>query len=176
MFDEVQAVIGPYCEPLAVCRDFDPRAADVARQLGGLITGHLPSARVEHVGSTAVPGCAGRGIVDLLLYGAEKDIELSTDLLARLGFQQGGQAYFSQYPAYRGTWVHHGSPFLVQIYVLPAGAAEIDLIRFLRSCLRADTELTRAYAAQKRAIIVAGGADPAEYCRQKGEFLKMVLG
>ena len=49
-------------------------------------------------------------------------------------------------------------------------------MRFLRSCLRADAELTRAYVAQKRAILAKGVADPAAYSAQKGEFLKMVLG
>jgi GrpB-like predicted nucleotidyltransferase (UPF0157 family) len=177
MFDDVQAVIGPYCEPPVACRDSDPRAAEVARQVGGLISQNLPAVRVEHVGSTAAPGCAGRGIVDLLLSGPETEIESARLLLARLGFQQGGECLFPPHPpAYRGMYLHNGAPFLLHVYVLPAGAAEVDSIRFLRSCLRADTELMRAYVAQKRAIIAAGGADPAEYCRQKGEFLKMVLG
>ena len=66
VFDEVQPVIGPYEESPVACRDFDPRAAEIARQVAGLISRHLPSVRAEHVGSTAVPGCGGRGIVDLL--------------------------------------------------------------------------------------------------------------
>ncbi len=178
MFDDVKAVIGPYCEQAAACRDFDPRAADVARQVCGLINGHLPKVRVEQVGSTAVPGCAGRGIVDLLLSSAEAaDVSTATDLLTRLGFQQGGEAILPTCPPpYCGTLNHNGEPFPLHVYVLPAGAPEIDSMRFLRSCLRADVELMRAYVAQKRAIITAGTTDPAAYNRQKGEFLKMVLG
>jgi len=176
VFDQVPSVIGPYCEPKLECREYDPRAAEVALQVCGLISQHLTAVRAEHVGSTAVPGCAGRGIVDVLLSGPESDLDTVRQLLAQLGFQQGGPALFPPHPpAYRGTWSQCGEPFLLHVHVLPAGAAEIDSLRFLRSCLRADNELVRAYTAQKRAII-AGGAEATDYCRQKGEFLKMVLG
>ncbi len=176
MFDDVQPVIEPYCEPPLACRDFDPRAPDIARQICGLILRHLPSIRAEHVGSTSVPGCGGREIIDLLVSGSEADLETSGQLLAQLGFRQGGEALFPRHPpAYRGTWMHNGEPFAVHVHVLPAGANEIDSMRFLRSCLRSDAELMKAFVKQKKAIL-KGGADPAAYQQQKGEFLKMVLG
>ena len=49
-------------------------------------------------------------------------------------------------------------------------------MRFLRSCLRSDAELARAYVQHKRAIVAKGVREEAEYNRQKAEFLKMVLG
>ena len=177
VFDEVQPVIGPYDEPPVVCRDFDPRVAEIAREVAGLVSRHLPSARAEHVGSTAVPGCGGRGIVDLLIACPEGDLETVALLLGRLGFQQGGTALFPPHPpAYRGVLVHNGQAFLLHVHVLPAGTVEVDSIRFLRACLRADTELVRAYVQHKRAIISSGVTEAAEYCRQKAAFLKMVLG
>ena len=177
MFDDVQAVIGPYCEPPVACRDFDPCAAEIARQVCGLISRHLSALRMEHVGSTAVPGCAGRGIVDLLVSGPETEIDTAGCLLTRLGFQQGSKCLFPPHPPpFCGTYAHNGESFLLHVHVLPAGAAEIDSMRFLRSCLRADAELMRAYVAQKRAVIAAGHTDPVDYHRQMGEFLKMVLG
>lgn len=177
MFDDVQTVIGPYQEPPVACVDFDLRAVEIARQVSGLISRHLTAVRVEHVGSTAVPGCRGRGIVDLLVAAPPAELEMVYLLLAKLGFQQGGEPLFPPHPpAFRGAWEDNGQQFLLHVHVLPAAAAEIDSMRFLRSCLRADGELARAYVEQKRAIIAGGAADPAEYCRQKGEFLKMVLG
>jgi GrpB-like predicted nucleotidyltransferase (UPF0157 family) len=177
VFDEVQTVIEPYDQPLVACRDFDPRTVEIARHVAGLIVRYLPSARAEHIGSTAVPGCAGRGIIDLLIACPEGDAEKVDVLLGRLGFRQGGEALFPPHPpAYQGAWVHNGEAFLVHVHVLPAGAAEVDSIRFLRSCLRSDVELVRAYVQHKRAIISSGVTDAAEYCRQKAAFLKMVLG
>ena len=60
------ATILPYTTRPAVCRDYNPRAAGVAAQIAGLVAAHLPHVAVEHVGSTSVPGCAGKGIVDLM--------------------------------------------------------------------------------------------------------------
>lgn len=177
MFDEVQPVIDPYDAPPVACRDFDPQAAEIARQVAGLISRHLPAVRAEHVGSTAVPGCGGQGIVDLLIACPEGGAEKVNLLLGRLGFAQGGEALFPPHPpAYRGTCVHEGDAFFVQVHVLPAGADEIDSIRFFRTCLRADAELARAYVQHKRTIIASGVTDVAEYCRQKAAFLKLVLG
>lgn len=177
MFDEVQSVIGPYDEPPLACRDYDPRAGEIARQVATLVSLHLPSLWPEHVGSTAVPGCGGRGIVDLLIAGPEGDAEKVNLLLDRLGFRQGGEAVFPPCPpAHRGAWIHDGEAFLLHVHVLPAGSVEADSIRFLRACLRADAELSRAYVQHKRAILSSGVTQAAEYCRQKAAFLKMVLG
>ena len=78
MFEEVQPVIGPYGEMAVAYRDFDPRSAEIARHVAGLISRHLPAVRAEHVGSTAVPGCGGRGIIDLLITCPEEDAEKVT--------------------------------------------------------------------------------------------------
>ncbi len=177
MFEDVQPVIGPYDEAPVACRDADPRAAEIARQVAGLISRYLPTVRAEHVGSTAVPGCGGRGVVDLLVACKEGEFEKVNLLLERLGFCQGGEVLFPSHPPpFRGAWDHNGDAFSLHVHVLPADTDTVDSIRFLRSCLRADAELTRAYVQHKRAIISAGATDEAEYCRQKAAFLKMVLG
>ena len=175
--DKIQPVIGPYDEPPVVCRDFDPRAAEIARQVAEFISRYLPSVWAEHVGSTAVPGCGGRGIVDLLIACPAGDVEKVDLQLGQLGFRQGGEALFPPHPpAYRGVWTDTGEAFLLHVHLLPAGTVEVDSIRFLRACLRADVELARAYVQHKRAIISSGVSEAAEYCRQKAAFLKMVLG
>jgi GrpB-like predicted nucleotidyltransferase (UPF0157 family) len=177
VFDDVLPVIGPYAEPPVACRDFDPQAAELARHVVGLISPHLPEMRVEHVGSTAVPGCHGSGIVDLLIACTDQDLENACLLLARLGFEQGGEALFpSCPPPFRGALEHKGDTYLLHVHALPASADVVDSIRFLRSCLRSDGELTRAYIQHKRSILSKGVAEPAEYGRQKAEFLKLVLG
>src|SRR5687768_2196426 len=58
-----------YSDPAEIFRPYDPRFPEIARRVAALIEGRMPDARVEHIGSTAVEGCAGKGIVDLeLLY------------------------------------------------------------------------------------------------------------
>jgi GrpB-like predicted nucleotidyltransferase (UPF0157 family) len=177
MFEHVQPVIGSYVSRPAACLDYDSRAADVARSIAVLVHEHLPRICVEHVGSTAVPGCAGKGIVDLLIAVADDEMTALKELLDRLGFQrQTGEDPFPETRPLRvGSFVHLGETFLVHVHVIPANSPEVDEMRFFRACLRADPELRHAYIARKREIVAGGVTDSLEYCRLKGQFIKEVL-
>ena len=178
MFKQVESVIGPYASRPAVCRDYDPRAASVARQVVALVSTHLPQVHAEHVGSTAVPGCAGKGIVDLLIPVPDGEMDNVKELLDRLGFQRqtGLDPFPEDRPMRVGSWVQDDETFLLHVHVIPASSPEVEEMRFLRACLRADPELMKAYVAQKRKIIAIGVTDSLEYCKAKGDFLKTVLG
>lgn len=178
MFESVQKVIAPYLSRGAVCQDYDPRAADVARTISALVYEQLPQIRPEHVGSTAVPGCAGTGVLDLLMPVPDGEMAVVNELLDRLGFQhQAGQGPFPEdRPMCVGAWTHESQTFLVHLHVMPAGSPEVDEMRFFRACLKADPELVKAYVARKREIIAAGATDCLEYCKQKGEFIRAMLG
>lgn len=176
--DSNRPPIGPYESLPAACHEYDLRAAEVARRVALLVRELLPQISVEHVGSTAVPGCAGKGTVDLLIAVADAELEPAKQALARIGFQP--QTSADPFPESRpmrvGSLDHEGTRFLIHVHVVPAQSPEVDEMRFFRTCLRADPELRRAYVAKKRALIAAGVTDPLEYCRQKGAFIKDVLG
>jgi len=178
MFDKVQPVIGPYFSRPAACREYDPRGVDVAGLVAAQVHEHLPQIRVEHVGSTSVPGCAGKGNVDLMIAVADSEMAAVKELLDRMGFQ--GQIGRDPFPETRpmraGSLVHDGEIFLIHVHVIPASSPEVDEIRFFRNCLRANAQLLRAYTSRKREIIASGVTDSLEYCRIKGDFIKEVLG
>ena len=121
MFEQVEPVIGPYASRPAVCRDYDPRAAAVARQVAALVSTHLPHVHAEHVGSTAVPGCAGKGIVDLLIPVPDGEMDKLKKLLDRLGFQRqtGSDPFSEDRPMRVGSWVQDGETFLLHIHSYP---------------------------------------------------------
>ena len=177
MFEQVESVIGSYASRLAVCCDYDPRAAVVARQVASLFSTHLPQVHAEHVGSTAVPGCAGKGIVDLMIPISDSEMDKVKDLLDRLGFQRqtGRDPFPEDRPMRVGAWAQDGETFLLHVHVIPASSPEVEEMRFFRACLRADPELMKAYVAQKRKIIAGGVTDSLEYCKAKGEFIKAML-
>src|SRR5688572_4447384 len=60
-------VILPYETRPVSYHPYDPRAPQVAERVIALITPGLRNATVEHIGSTAIPGCAGKGVIDLMV-------------------------------------------------------------------------------------------------------------
>ena len=114
-------VIGPY-EPLpAICNDHDPRSFEVAKRVADLIESHLPDVRVEHVGSTAVPGCAGKGVVDLMVLYPPGRLPDVKDVLKALGFQQqtGRNPFPEERPLRLGSIEHDGTRFRLHVHVIP---------------------------------------------------------
>jgi GrpB-like predicted nucleotidyltransferase (UPF0157 family) len=178
MPDTIRPIIGPYPSHSAACRDYDARAVVVAGRIADCISSHLPKIRVEHVGSTSVPGCAGKGIVDLMIAVHDGEMAAVKEALAGLGFQH--QTNCDPFPEDRpmrvGSVVHDGETFLLHVHVIPADSPEIEEMRFFRACLRADPELLNAYVARKREIIAGGVTDSLEYCKIKGKFIQQVLG
>jgi GrpB-like predicted nucleotidyltransferase (UPF0157 family) len=170
--------VGPYESRPVVCRDYDPRAAAVARAVADLVASRLPRLRVEHVGSTAVPGCAGKGVVDLMIAVPDGEMDVVKAAIDALGFQrqEGRDPFPEDRPMRVGSMVHQGGTFLLHIHLIPAASPEVDQIRFFRTCLRADPELLGAYVARKREIVAAGVTDPLDYCNEKGKFIKEILG
>src|SRR5947208_4820606 len=104
----LESVIGPYEYRPAACHEYDNRSAEVAREVAALIEPHLPGAVVEHVGSTAVPGCAGKGVVDLMLLYPDGQLAAAPGLLDAVGFQRqaGRDPFPEERPMRVGSLVH----------------------------------------------------------------------
>jgi hypothetical protein len=80
--------IGPNEKRPAACTGHDPRASRVAERVGRLIVSRLPGVVVEHIGSTAVAGCAGKGVIDLMVLYKPGRLAEVTEGLDALGFQR----------------------------------------------------------------------------------------
>ena len=179
-------VIGPYQPVPVALRPWDPRCPEAARRVVDLIRGRLPGARVEHVGSTAVPGCAGKGVVDLLLVYSPGSLPATRDALDDLGFQhQGGRhPWPEERPMRVGSIRYDGNDFQLHVHVVAEGDPDaVDLIRF-RDALRADPALVCGYVDAKRAALAAAAAegvayvsgDAFEYVQAKEPFIERALG
>ena len=178
MFEDVQSVIATYTNRPAQCQKYDAGAVAVADHVASLISEQLSGIIVEHVGSTAVPGCAGEGIVDLMIPVPDGEKETVEALLDRLGFQTqtDRRSFPEDRPLRAGAFDHDGKTFLLHVHALPAASPAVDGMRFFRDCLTADPELRKLYVRHKKKIIASGATDPAEYCAAKGEFITQVLG
>jgi GrpB-like predicted nucleotidyltransferase (UPF0157 family) len=168
--------IGPYRRaPVQVHRP-DPHAPEVARRLIELIATRWPPTPAEHVGSSSVPGLAGKGIIDLLLPAEPADIPTITQALVELGFQPQLPAVFpASRPMLWGTFRHGPTDYRVHVHVVAASSPEVTAMRGFRDALRADPLLRRRYAALKRAIVAGGPVDPVVFSNAKHDWIAATL-
>ena len=150
-----------------------PRVADSVVQMILAVDAKL---RVEHVGSTAVPGCSGKGIVDMILLYPDGRLAEACEILDRLGFQQGGPQPFPETRPLRVATIEYlGRDYRVHVHVLEDGCAEaVDLVKF-RDLLRSNVGLRRAYEMEKRVILSRGVSQSTQYSEAKGEFIRTAL-
>lgn len=164
--------IETYPDQPAECVAWDRRALEVAASVAALIVARAPASVVEHVGSTSVPGCAGKGVVDLMLLYPPGGLEGAKRALAELGFQS--QRSRDPWPESRpmriGVMRWRDSLYRLHVHVIAADAAEADELRAFRDRLRADPALVARYVARKRAVLAEGITDPVDYSAAKATF------
>jgi GrpB-like predicted nucleotidyltransferase (UPF0157 family) len=128
--------------------------------------------RIEHVGSTAVPGLAAKPIIDLdVVIATRDDLPAVIDRLRPLGYRhQGdlgvpGREAFASPP---GSPPHH-------LYPCTSASAALARHLALRDLLRADPPAARAYADLKRSLAARFRHDRAAYADAKTDFIETLL-
>jgi GrpB-like predicted nucleotidyltransferase (UPF0157 family) len=167
----------PYCRVPIVVREGNAAAPEVARRVAELIAAKRPGALAEHVGSSAVPGLAGKGTVDLLLATPPEDIPAVTHDLLELGFQR--QAVPTAFPPTRpmlqGVIRHGDTSFRVHVHVVPNSSPDVRALRGFRDALLADPALREEYEQLKREIVASGAVDSVAFSRAKHAWIVAVL-
>jgi GrpB-like predicted nucleotidyltransferase (UPF0157 family) len=169
--------IGPYHRAPVQIHQADPAVPQVARRLIELIATKWPPTPAEHVGSSAVAGLAGKGIIDLLLPAEPVDLPAITQALLKLGFQPQIPVVFPpSRPMLWGAFSYGPTDYRVHVHVVPASSPEVAALRGFRDALRADPLLRRRYAALKRAIVAGGPVDPVVFSNAKHDWIAAALG
>lgn len=168
-----------YDDPGDIVKPWNPRSPDVAARVVPLLNDVLPEAMAEHIGSTAIPGCDGKGVIDLMLPYSPGGEATVLAALGRLGFREhvGSQPF----PPGRSVWVgsitHDDRRYQIHVHSLPASDPEVAHQRHFRDTLRADPALVAAYVADKHRIAAAGSAaNGGEYADAKGAFIRSITG
>jgi GrpB-like predicted nucleotidyltransferase (UPF0157 family) len=156
-------------------RPWDDRAPAVATRVIDVIRSARPDLQVEHIGSTAVPGLPGKGIIDLGTEADPREIPAITEAMYRLGFgpQPGPDPWPPTRPMHVGSIVHDGDEFRIHFHVHPRGRDDLAKDVRFRDALRADPELVRGYAAIKLGIVARAGGpiDGVIYQAEKGGWI-----
>ncbi|HZC99166.1 MAG TPA: GrpB family protein [Actinomycetes bacterium] len=172
-----QRVIEEYERVPVVVRRADPAAPEVAGCLLDLVASVVPGSRAEHVGSSAVPGLAGKGTIDLLLPTPTERIPAVTEALLGIGFQRQSipETFPPTRPMLQGVFRHKGRPYRVHLHIVPASSREVRELRGFRDALRADERLRREYEKLKRDILARGLTDATAFTEAKRSFIVAAL-
>jgi GrpB-like predicted nucleotidyltransferase (UPF0157 family) len=172
-----ELVIAAYPIKPPVCVEYDPRVVKVAREIMQMISAALPMVTLEHIGSTSVPGCAGKGIIDLMALYPDGRLEEVKEGLRRLGFQPqtAGQIMPESRPMRVGAVQYRGRTYRLHVHVIAARSPEVKTLRAFRDRLRASRQAVESYVEQKRAILAAGVTDSQAYTTMKSSFIRKAL-
>lgn len=153
--------------------DWTPRWAEqfeeVARVLRDALS-QVPSARVEHVGSTSVPGLAAKPILDIDVVVAPEDVRAAVEALTSIGHVHRGDLGVAGREAF-----HAPGPPRRNVYVCTAGTVNVRNHLAVRDVLRSRADLREAYAEVKRTLAAQPGMDIDTYIAGKSAVLQQVL-
>ncbi len=155
-------------------RDYDPAWADAYRREAARLGAALgPRAvRLEHVGSTSVPGLVAKPIIDIVL-----EVDDSSDEAAYVAdLEMTGYALRFTEP----EWFEHrllvGSDPAVNLHVFSAGCAETERMVRFRDRLRASAADRDRYARAKRELATREWSQVQDYADAKTGVIASILG
>jgi len=180
MFKNVEKIIGLYQKPKVSFHPYNPKAPKVASIIKEQIETYLPEVRIEHIGSTAVPNCPGKGIVDLMALYQDNHLESVKTLLLSMGFQRQGKEFRNRFPderpVYMGTFEYDKNSFLLYIHVILHYSYEATRFRIFRDRLCTNPKLLSEYVSVKKRIISEGVIDTDDYADMKQKIARKILG
>ncbi len=157
-----------------VIADYDPAWPELFERLAEPVRAAVAGlgARVEHVGSTSVPGLAAKPVIDIdVVVASAADVPEAIERLRALGYVYQGDKGIPGREAFLwppGTPQHH-------LYVVVDGSPpHADHIRF-RDHLRQHPGAAQEYAALKRDLAKRHGADRVAYTDAKTAFITEAL-
>jgi GrpB-like predicted nucleotidyltransferase (UPF0157 family) len=147
-----RATVGPvvFRDSPIVLVDYDPRWPEMFDREASRIRAALASLaiRLEHVGSTSVPGLAAKPIIDIVL--AVPD---SADEAAYVpALEAAGYVLHNREPGWLEHRMFKGPDADINLHVFSAGEAEIHRMVLFRDWLRSHGDDRDAYAQVKREL------------------------
>ena len=139
---------------------FEAIRAELAAALGAL------ALRIEHVGSTSVPGLAAKPIIDIDVVIADgAALPAVIDALAAIGYIHEGDLGIPDREAFRYDTKPHLQ--MHHLYVCPADSAELQRHLRFRDFLRSHPEAAQRYGDVKRQAAALYPTDIDQYIAYK---------
>jgi GrpB-like predicted nucleotidyltransferase (UPF0157 family) len=174
--EEIQRfVIGPVMPHNApiVLVEYDSRWPQLFAREASRIRAALASLaiRVEHVGSTSVPGLAAKPIIDIVLVVPDSAAEHA--YLPPL--ESAGYILRAREPGWFEHRMLKGPDTDINLHVFSAGAAEVDRMLLFRDWLRDHESERAAYLAVKRELARRTWRHVQHYADAKTEIVRQIV-
>lgn len=144
---------------------FQTHAARIAAALGAV------ALRIEHIGSTSVPGLAAKPIVDILVV-----VHDSTDETAYLPpLEKAGYVLRVREPHWHEHRMFRTPERDVHVHVYSTGCPEIQRNLSFRDRLRADAADRQRYEQTKRELTRKDWSDMNEYAAAKTDVIESII-
>lgn len=142
----------------------------VAQQLRAAV-GAVAWARIEHVGSTSVPGLAAKPVLDIDVIVSADDFVGAIDALVSAGYEHLGDLGVSGREAFQAPDDHPRR----HVYVCLEGTLHVRNHLAVRDVLRTNDQLRAEYAAVKLSLAADPSMDMGTYVARKSAVLQRVL-
>jgi GrpB-like predicted nucleotidyltransferase (UPF0157 family) len=146
-------------------KKFETNARVIADALGG------SALRVEHIGSTSVPGLAAKPIIDILV--VVPDSAYESAYLPQL--EAAGYVLRVREPDWNEHRMFRTPERDVHIHIYSAGCPEIQRNLTFRDCLRRSIDDRRRYEQTKRELAKKEWFDMNAYANAKTEVIESIL-
>ena len=147
-------------------RLFEAEASRLRELLGDEVV------RLEHTGSTSVPGLAAKPIIDMLLV-----VPDSSDEPAYVpALEAAGYRLVIREPDWHEHRVLKGPAANINLHVFSAGSDEIDRILVFRDRLRSNAEDRALYERTKRELAAREWEYVQNYADAKSEVVEAIMG
>ncbi|MGB2983581.1 MAG: GrpB family protein [Candidatus Bipolaricaulia bacterium] len=163
---------------VTLVHEYDPRWPDQFRELASLLERELAGLflRIEHVGSTAIPGMTAKPIIDLVVVIEPARLPEVIERLAAFGFQHEGDRGIPGREAFRPI---EGTPAASlprqHLYVCPEGNRSLEEQLAFRDFLRTHPDQARRLSAHKRALCIEHDNDKDLYIAGKSEMVREII-
>lgn len=165
--------VGPPEKVPVVIVEHDPAWAQRYGEVAGRVRAALgPVAlRVEHIGSTSVPGLGAKPVVDVLLV-----VRDAADEAAYLpALERAGFALRVREPAFDEHRMLRTPERDVHLHVYPEGSQEIDRYLLLRGLLRSDVAARDRYETEKRRLAAQDWPTMDHYAMAKTDVVEALI-
>lgn len=147
---------------------------DIFKKQKGKLLGLCINCEVHHIGSTAIPGLGGKGIIDIMI--ASPDWKQKKEIikkLKKLGFthvypKENGRIFISKPLATRYGGIH--------IHLVKKGNKAYKELLFFRDYLKNHKQEAKRYDSLKMLYLKKARGDRTMYNKIKGRYIKKIIG